>query len=465
MAQSGSIAQPREHWGTKIGFLMATAGSAIGLGSLWRFPYVIGQNGGGAFVLLYFLFTFLIGIPVFIAELVMGRNTQKCVVNAFSDLSQGSSHWRIAGWLNVITNFLILSYYSVVAGWALNYTFMSLSQFTAGKTPEQIKGVFDLVFTSADINIFWHFLFMLLTIGVVYGGVKKGIEFWSRILTPALLAILVGLFFFATTLPGFKQAFQFTLYPDFSKLTSGGILEALGMSFWTLSIGLGIVLTYGSYMKSSEDIPKTGFIIAIVSACVSLFAALMIFPIVFTFGFAPEAGPGLVFKTLPVLFSQLPATMLISTVFFVLFVFAALTSSISILEVLVASLMELFQWSRKKAVLISGGVTFLFGIPSAVAGAGSIFPNWQTIYGGKNFFDTLNYITGSWMMPVSGLLFAVFVGWFMDRRLASEEYLKGTKMVRLLRVWLFLIRWLAPVGIFIIILQESGLIDLKELLQ
>ncbi len=455
--------QQREHWGSKVGFLMATAGSAIGLGSLWRFPYVIGQNGGGAFVLLYLLFTFLIGIPVFIAELIMGRNTQKCVVNAYSDLSQGSSHWRIAGWLNVITNFLILSYYSVVAGWALNYLFMSLSQFTKGKSPDEIRQVFDTVFTSPDINVFWHFLFMLLTAGVVFSGVRKGIEYWSRILTPALLAILVGLFLFAITLPGFPQALRFTLYPSFDKLTPGGILDALGMSFWTLSIGLGIVLTYGSYMKPASDIPKTGFIIAIMSTLVSLFAALMIFPIVFTFGFAPEAGPGLVFKTLPVLFNQLPATLLISTIFFALFVFAALTSSISILEVQVASLMELFQWSRRKSVLLAAMGAFILGIPSAVAGSGAIFGNWKKIYGGKDFFDTLNYVTGSWMMPLSGLLFAIFVGWFMDKRIAKDEYLKGTKMVRFLRVWLFFIRWLSPIGIFLIILQESGLIDLSKL--
>jgi neurotransmitter:Na+ symporter, NSS family len=457
------MSREREHWGSKLGFLMATAGSAIGLGSLWRFPYVIGQNGGGAFVLLYFLFTFLIGIPVFIAELVMGRNTQKCVVNAFSDLSKGrDSTWRMAGWMNVLTNFLILSYYSVVAGWALNYTFMSLSNFTLGKTPDEIRQVFDVVFTASDINIFWHFLFMLLTVGVVLGGVRKGIEHWSKILTPALLIILVGLFLFAITLPGFGKALHFTLYPAFDKLTPGGVLDALGMSFWTLSIGLGIVLTYGSYMKPTTDIPKTGFIIAIVSALVSLFAALMIFPIVFTFGFEPEAGPGLVFKTLPVLFSQLPATLIISTIFFVLFVFAALTSSISILEVQVASLMELFQWSRRKAVLLAGAGAFLLGIPSALAGSGGIFGKWKDMYGGKNFFDTLNYITGSWMMPISGLLFAVFVGWFMDKRIAKEEYLKGTKMVRFLRVWLFLIRWLAPIGIFIIILQESGIIDISK---
>lgn len=455
------MTQQREHWGSRIGFIMATAGSAIGLGSLWRFPYIIGENGGGAFVILYLIFTFLIGIPIFIGELVMGRSSQKGVVEAFSHLSKDTSHWRMAGWLNIISNLLILSYYSVVAGWAVNYTFMSLNQFTSGKTPEQISQIFHIVFTSSEINLFWHFIFMLMTAGVVFGGVRKGIEYWSKILTPALLIILIGMFAFSITLPGFPEALHFTLYPNFSKLTPNAILNALGMSFWTLSVGLGIILTYGSYMKPDSDIPKTGVIIAITSALVSLFAALMIFPIVFSFGLPPSAGPGLVFQTLPILFSQLPATLLLSTTFFILFVFAALTSSISILEMLVANLMELFRWSRKKSVLLSSLACFIMGIPSALSGSKALFPEWEKIYG-KNFFDTVNYITGSWFMPLSGLLFAIFVGWFMDAKLASQEFNKGTTLKNSVRYWLFLIRWVAPIGIFLILLQEGGIIDINR---
>ncbi len=452
--------EQREHWGSKVGFLMATAGSAIGLGSLWRFPYIIGQNGGGAFVILYLLFTLLIGIPVFIAELVIGRSAQKGAVLSYESLSKPSSNWKMAGWLNIVTNFLILSYYSVVAGWAVNYTFMSLSQFTLGKTPEQISQVFETLFASSEMSLFWHFIFMLMTVGVVFGGVKKGIEHWSKILTPALLVILLALFSFAITLPGFSKAVHFTLYPSFERLSSGAVLDALGMSFWTLSIGLGILVTYGSYMKPSTDIPKTGFVVAITSTLVSLFAALMIFPIVFSFGLKASSGPGLVFQTLPILFSQLPASVLLSTVFFILFVFAALTSSISILEVIVSNLMELFHWKRKKAVFLSGLGAFFFGIPSALSGSGAIFPQWKSIYG-KNFFDTLNYITGSWMMPISGLLVAIFVGWFMDKKIAKEEYLKGTTLRKGLRLWFFLIRWVAPVGVLIIILQEAKVIDIN----
>lgn len=453
------MTQQREHWGSRLGFIMATAGSAIGLGSLWRFPYVCGQNGGGAFLLLYIIFTFLIGIPVFIAEMVMGRAAQKGVVSTFSELSRQSPHWRMMGWFNIATNFLVLTFYGVVAGWTVNYTFMSLNQFTAGKTPEEIKNVFNIVYSSAQSNIFWLAIFMTMTAGVVIGGIRKGIEYWSKILTPALLVILVGLFFFAITLPGFSQAAEFILYPSFDRLKPNGVLDALGMAFWTLSIGLGIILTYGSYMKPTADIPKNGFIIAFVSVMVSIFAALMIFPIVFSFGLEPQAGPGLVFQTLPILFAQMPATLLLSTIFFMLFVFAALTSSISILEVLVATLMEMFNWTRKKAVTIAITAAFIFAIPSALAGSKALFPEWELMYG-RNFFDTIGYLTASWMMPISGLLYAIFVGWTMDRKLASSEYLKGTTLVKGLRIWLFLIRWVAPAGIFFIILQESGVIKL-----
>ncbi|MBS0651053.1 MAG: sodium-dependent transporter, partial [Verrucomicrobia bacterium] len=213
------MAQTREHWGSRIGFIMAAAGSAIGLGSLWRFPYITGKNGGGIFVLLYLAFTFLIALPVFIGELVIGRRTQKSAVHAFPDLCPQSPNWKLVGWLNVLTTFLILSYYCVVSGWCVNYIFLSLNQFTAGRSPEEIGKVFDLLYISADINIFWTLIFILINVAVVYAGIRKGIEYWSRILTPALLIILIALFCFSATLDGFGEAFRFIFYPDFSKLT------------------------------------------------------------------------------------------------------------------------------------------------------------------------------------------------------------------------------------------------------
>ncbi|NBO24534.1 MAG: sodium-dependent transporter, partial [Chlamydiae bacterium] len=436
---------PREHWSTRIGFIMAAAGSAIGLGSLWRFPYTVGENGGAAFVLLYALFTFFLGLPVFISELVVGRNTQKSAVFAYQSLSHVESNWKMLGYLNILSCFIILAFYSVVSGWCLSYTLMSLTQFTQGKTPEEIKGVFNILASSPGINLFWLFLFLGLNVGVVFSGVKKGIEHWSKILMPILLVLLLFLFGYSLTLEGFPQAFEFIMKPDFSKLTPAAILNALGMAFFTLSVGLGIILTYGSYMGPKEDIPKTSFIVATMTFIVSMISALMIFPIVFTFGLAPEGGPGLVFQTLPILFAKLPGEVILSTIFFSLLFFTAITSSISLLEMLVANFMEIFLLPRKKATIYTALITFIIGIPCALSSSDLLFANWKAIYG-KDFFETMNYLTSSWMMPISGLLSTIFVGWKMEKRIFESELLSGTKMTYLLKPIFFSVKWLAPIS-------------------
>lgn len=449
---------PREHWGTRIGFIMAAAGSAIGLGSLWRFPYTVGENGGAAFVLLYALFTFFLGLPVFIAELVIGRKTQKSSVFAYQALSDEGSNWKMLGYLNIFSCFIILAFYSVVSGWCLSYTLMSLTQFTKGKTPEEIRGVFNILASSPGINVFWVFLFLAMNVGVVFSGVKKGIEHWSKILMPVLLVLLLCLFGYSLTLEGFPKAFNFIMQPDFSKLSPSTILNALGMAFFTLSVGLGIILTYGSYMGPTEDIPRTSVIVAIMTFLVSMVAALMIFPIVFTFGLAPEGGPGLVFQTLPILFAKLPGEVIVSTVFFSLLFFTAITSSISLLEMLVANLMEIFNWPRKKGTIIAAVITFIIAIPCALSSSGTLFANWKMIYG-KDFFETMNYITSSWMMPISGLLTTIFVGWKMEKPIFDSELLKGTRWRFLLRPIFFSVKWLAPVCVGLIILEQAGLIQ------
>ena len=447
----------REHWGSTLGFIMATAGSAIGLGSLWRFPYVVGQNGGGAFVILYVLFTFLVGVPVFLAELVMGRRTQKSAVLAYQELSSTESNWKMLGWLNLITCFIIFSFYSVIAGWCLCYVFMSLTQFTAGKTPEEISQVFDLLAVSPGMNLFWLFLFVAINVGVVYSGVRKGIEHWSKILTPAFMVILIALFIYSVTLPGFGKAVNFILVPHWNAMTPGAVLNALGMAFFTLSVALGIILTYGSYMKKDADLPKNGLIIASMTVIVSLFAALMIFPIIFTYNFAPQGGPGLLFKTMPVIFANLPGGVLISTIFFALLLFTALASSISLLEVMVANMIELKSITRHRAVLIASAVCFVIAIPSALAESKVLFSNWQTIFG-KNFLETMDYLTASWSMPIAGLLSTLFLGWFVKGNIAKEEFSSGTQWKGLFQFWFFLVRFVAPVVVLVIILQEAGLI-------
>lgn len=449
----------REHWSSHLGFILAAAGSAIGLGTLWKFPYVTGQNGGGLFIFMYIFCTFFIGIPVFIAELVLGRKAQRGAVGVFANLANNSVVWKAAGWLGVASSFLIMSFYSVLAGWGLNYAFMSLSQFYENRTPQEISGIFDILSSSADITLFWHLMFTALSAAVVYRGVRQGIEYWSRFMTIGLLFILVGMCLYAMTLEGFWQGVNFIFYPDLSRFKPSAAIKALGLAFFTLSLGQGIMLTYGSYMRKQDDIPKTAIIIGGMIITVSLLAALMIFPIIFTFGFAPEAGPGLVFKTLPVVFSKLPGALFISTAFFILFVFTALTSAVALIEVVAANFTDLLGWSRQKAVLVVAISCFIFGIPSALSNTNTLFANWPAIYG-KTFFETVDDIVSLWLLPIGGLMIAIFTGWFLDKEISHNEFNAGTKLRWLWRPWLTFLRWVAPIGIVFIILQQTKLIDI-----
>lgn len=451
------MSHQREHWGSRLGFVLATAGSAIGLGSLWKFPYVTGANGGGVFVLLYLGATLFVCFPLFIGELVIGRLAQKAPISALDNLSAHSS-WKGVGWLAILTSLIVYSYYAVVAGWTLNYALMSLAQFTKGRTSEEIAGVFQTMASSGSINVLWQALFLLLTAGVVYSGVREGVERWSKILMPLLFLILLGLFFYAVSLPGFSEALRFVFIPNLAKITPSGILEALGLAFFTASLGFGVILTYGSYMNPQDNIPSTSLTILVLTALVSLFAAMMIFPIIFTFGFKPSEGPGLVFITLPVLFAKLPATLMLSLAFFILLVFTALTSTVSLLENLCANGMELFGWSRHRSVWLSTLAVFILGLPSAMAGSGEIFPTWEEMYG-RNFFSTISGIWDRWFLPLTGLLISIFIGWIMPADRRNVEFLRGTNWRWFLRPWVWLLRWFVPVCILLFILQASGIIN------
>ena len=451
--------KPREHWGSHLGFILAAAGSAIGLGTLWKFPYVAGQNGGGLFVIIYILCTFLIGIPIFVAELILGRRAQRGAVGTFATLSNNSNFWKSVGWLGVISSFLIMSFYSVLAGWGLNYVFMSLTEFYKGLSAAEIADVFNKLEAAGDITLFWHFVFTALTIAVVYPGIRHGIEYWSKFMTSGLLILFTFLTIYSFSLEGFGEAVHFLFSPDYSRFKASGILEALGLSFFTLSLGQGIMITYGSYMRRNEDIPKTSVIIGLMIIVVSMMAGLIIFPVIFTFNFAPDSGPGLVFKTLPLLFAKLPGALLISTTFFILFVFTALTSAIALVEVVVANLIDLYGWSRQKAVLTTGAACFIFGIPSALSGTNLLFADWPEIYG-KTFFQTIDFLVSVWFLPIGGLLTAIYAGWFLDKEISAEEFATGTAYKWLWRPWLFFMRWLAPTAIFLIILQQTGIINI-----
>ncbi|GAB4192413.1 MAG: sodium-dependent transporter [Simkaniaceae bacterium] len=452
----------REHWGSRLGFILAAVGSAVGLGVLWMFPYVVGQNGGGLFLFSYILCILLIGIPVFIGELILGRSSQRASIGAFLVLNPERPAWKIAGFFGALSSFIIMSFYSVIAGWGISYILMSLSGFYQNMTPNQASEVYEALSSSGPITIFWHFLFTLITMGIVLSGVRKGIEFWAKIITRTLFALLIGLFLYSLTLDGFKHALHFIFHPNLQTFRPSSILEALGLAFFTLSLGQGIMISYGSYMKKSENVPQMACIVSGSVIIVAILAALTIFPVVFTFGFAPDSGPGLVFKTLPHLFARLPGSIVISTIFFTLFVFTALTSSVPFIEVVSTNIMELYSWSRKKATILTALATFVFGIPSALAGSHTLFKNWPAIYG-MDFLSTMNQLVSVWLIPIGGLLTSVFIGWSLDPQIAKNGFNDGSSWQRLFKSWLFFMRYIVPVLILLIIIQKSGIINIDKL--
>ncbi|PCI32078.1 MAG: sodium-dependent transporter [Elusimicrobia bacterium] len=434
----------RGHWGSRLGFLLACAGSAVGLGNIWKFPYIAGENGGGAFVLIYLVCIFFVGIPIMICEFAIGRSTHSSPVKAFGELSGGSKGWIGAGILSVAAAFVLLSFYSVVAGWAMHYVYLSVTGFGGATGAEAIGGIFGEVFSSTKGNLFWHFAFIAMTTGIVLGGVQAGIERASRILMPTLFIMLFILLAKAVTMPGFGKAVTFVFYPDLSKLSSAGILEALGHSFFTLSLGMGSMMTYGSYLKDDFDIVRSSFVISVLDTAVALLACLIMYPIIFSFGMDPQAGPGLVFKSMPIVFAQMPFGMPLATLFFVLLTFAALSSAISLLEPVTAYMIDNRGWSRVKATLIPAAAIFLFGVPSALSG--DILSGYHLV-GEKTFFDTMDFLVSNIMMPLAGLFIAVFVGYRMDIEIVKKEFASGKPLNKLFSVWFFMVKYVCPVAV------------------
>ncbi len=358
----------RGSWGSRLGFILAAAGSAVGLGNVWKFPYVTGQNGGGFFVVLYLLCVAVVGLPILIAEVLLGRATQRSPVVAFQRLTSSHHPWVGVGWLGVAAGFVILSFYSVVAGWVVYYCGLALTDAFSGLPAKQIEAMFGALVGNPWTAVSCHGAFMVMTIGVVIGGVKAGIERWSRILMPALLLMLVGLAAYGATLPGFGEAMSFVFGAHADKLSGVGVLEAMGQAFFSLSLGMGAMLTYGSYLSKEMGLLKASAWVALLDTGIALLSALVIFPITATYGMAPQAGPGLVFKSIPVAFSQMPGGTALAIVFFLLLLFAALTSAVSLLEVVASSFIDLFGWRRWTTTMSMGAVIFFVGVPSALWG-------------------------------------------------------------------------------------------------
>jgi NSS family neurotransmitter:Na+ symporter len=350
----------REQWGTRVGFIFAAVGSAVGLGNLWRFPHLTGSNGGAAFLIIYLIIIALIGITIMLSELAIGRATQLNAVGAFKKLSK---KWTFVGVMGVIAGFVILSYYSVIGGWSIGYMVRSLTGVFSGDTAE----LFGSFVSNTWEPLIWHAVFMGLTIGIVYNGIKGGIERASKIMIPALFIMLIIIIVRSLTLPGAAEGVAFYLKPDFSKVTGGTIMAALGQAFFSLSLGMGCMVTYGSYLSKKENLVSSSAIIPISDTLAAFLAGLAILPAVFAFGFDPSSGPGLMFITLPAVFAQMPLGTFFGFLFFVLVTIAALTSAISLLEVCSAYVIDEWKWSRKKTTLIMGLVIFLLGIPSSLS--------------------------------------------------------------------------------------------------
>ena len=448
----------RGHWGSRAGFILAAAGSAVGLGNIWKFPYITGANGGGIFVLVYLACVLFVGLPVMTAEILIGRATQKSPVGAMRLLAGRRSSWTAFGWLGIASSFVILSYYSIVAGWALDYTYLSLTGKIVGLGPEGVQSVFGRLYASPARNLFWHAIFMGLTIAVVMGGVAKGVERWSRILMPTLFIMLLVLLVDSFTLSGFKQGFDFVFGLHTERFTAAGALEALGHSFFTLSLGMGAMLTYGSYLRRDHDIVAASITISALDTLIALVASLVLFPIIFSFGMEPGAGPGLVFISMPIALSQMPGGTFLSILFFGLLVFAALTSAISMLEVVTSYLIDERNWIRRRATLVSGALIALVGVPSALSGGTEIFGSGFASVFGKNWFDSFDYLASNWMLPLGGLGISVFTAWRMNEALRHDDFLSGTKLAVFYKGWLLLLKYVVPVAIVLVFLHAVGLI-------
>ena len=399
--------EKREKWGSKTGFILAAAGSAIGLGNIWKFPYIAGENGGASFIIVYLICIAIIGLPVLIAEILIGRTTQRDPVGAFYKLSS-SKLWASVGGMGIVGGFLILSFYAVIAGWAVGYIVEAvLGNFNSFTEPTSASDHFN----SLVGNIYWilgYFtFFMIVTMVIVYAGIQKGIERGSKIMMPILLLLLIILMIRGITLEGASAGMDFLWNPDWSKIDAQSVLIALGHAFFTLSLGMGAMLTYGSYMSKKDSVPNSALQIVILDTAIALIAGVAIFTSVFAVGLDPAAGPGLIFHTLPSVFIKMPGGYIFSILFFVLLTIAALTSSISLLQVVVSYFVDERKWNRHTAVTVLAGFIFLLGVPSALSY--NVLSDFKIF--GLNFFDLVDFIASNVILPLGGMLIAIFVGW------------------------------------------------------
>lgn len=446
----------RVNFGSKIGAILAAAGSAVGLGNIWRFPYEAGNHGGAAFILVYLACVFILGMPIMIAEFTVGRRAKASTGKAFGILAPGTQ-WKWLGRLGVLSGLLILGYYSVVAGWTLEYIITSLSNGFAGKGPEDYVAIFQNFSQDPVRPIVWCLVFLFLTHFVIVKGVKDGIEKSSKVLMPILFILILVLAVCSMSLPDASKGLEFLLKPDFSKVNADVFLGAMGQAFFSLSLGMGCLSTYASYFGSDTKMGKTALSVGVIDTMVAILAGLIIFPAAFSVGIQPDAGPSLIFITLPNVFQQafggVPfLAMIFSLMFYVLLALAALTSTISLHEVVTSYLNEQFGMGRGRAAVWVTGFCVVTGVLSSLSlGA------WDDKFFGLSFFDLLDFVTAKLMLPLSGLLVSLFVGWYLKRSLSYEELTNyGLQKAPYFPIYMFILRYLAPIAIVLIFVNELG---------
>lgn len=428
----------RDSFSSKFGVIAAAAGSAIGLGNIWRFPYETGVNGGGAFLVIYLICILLIGLPVMVSEFLIGRSAQRNPFGAFKLLAPGKP-WFLIGLMGVVAAFMILAFYTVVAGWTLEYIYQSFLGHLNGKNPIELKGMFDSFRNDSYRPLIWFAIFISLTGWVVIAGIKNGIEKYTKILMPLLLIMLVGMSVYVLTLPGAGKGLEFLFKPDFSKITPDVILKALGQAFFSLSIGMGTLITYGSYINKKEKLGSTAISVVGADTFIAVLAGIAIFPAIFALGniqtmdVSSLADEGLVFITLPSILYSIPGGQILSTMFFILLAVAALTSTISVLEVIVAYFVEELRLTRRKATISAVLSVSVLGVLSVLF---------------TGVFGFLNFTSANILLPLGGLFIVLFVGWYLSREATRKELTNnGAHKARFIPIYLFLVKFIAPIAI------------------
>ena len=447
-------------WSSPTVFVLASIGSAVGLGNLWKFPYLAGENGGGAFVLIYLLCIAVVGIPIMVSEVLIGRRGRLSPINSLARVAReagGSPLWRLIGVSGIAAGMIILSFYSVIGGWALAYVVRTASGLFTGVTAKGSLSIFNALIRDPERLLAWHTLFSLATTLVVARGVRSGLEQAVRLLVPALFILLLVVVGYNLNSGYFMQSLQFLFFPDFQAITPGGVLQAMGHAFFTLSLGVGAMMVYGSYLPAGASIPRLALAVTLVDTLIAMLAGLAIFPLVFANGLEPGSGPGLVFSTLPIAFGHLPGGGYVGTLFFLLLVLAALTSAISLMEPMVAWLVEDLRLRRPLSAAVSGFLVWLLGLVTLMS-----FSHWafDFRFAGQlkhnGWFDILDIATSGIMLPLGGLAVVLFTGWVMSRQSLVQEL--GGKAGPGFWIWYVSTRYLAPLAVSVVFLQMMGVI-------